>query len=212
GSSFALSTRAGTECVAHLIQSLTQANPEATVLSIDGIGAFDLMSRNAMLHGLAGLPAASSALPFCRMFYGHCGIGVNMGKTKGLVVLGTPIGHAEFVRHHMRSLLADHCFLLHRLCQVGDLQTAWLLLSMCANPRANFYMRTMAPEDALEFATAHDEHMAAAVTDLLGTPADQLAVGQTAREVAQLPLCLGGLGLRCAARMAPAASWASWAD
>eukprot|EP00959_Pyramimonas_sp_CCMP1952_P091639 1918225-Pyramimonas_sp.AAC.1 len=28
------------------------------------------MSRNAMLQGLAGLPAASSALPFCRMFYG----------------------------------------------------------------------------------------------------------------------------------------------
>ena len=67
---FALSTRAGTECVAHLIQSLTQANPEATVLSIDGIGAFDLMSRNAMLQGLADLPAASSALPFCGMFYG----------------------------------------------------------------------------------------------------------------------------------------------
>eukprot|EP00959_Pyramimonas_sp_CCMP1952_P010182 212872-Pyramimonas_sp.AAC.1 len=28
------------------------------------------MSRNAMLHGLAGLPAASSALPFYRMFHG----------------------------------------------------------------------------------------------------------------------------------------------
>ncbi|CAK0888856.1 unnamed protein product, partial [Prorocentrum cordatum] len=176
----------------------------------------------------------------------HCGIGVNMGKTKvwnaagtepprvwelgteqdrvwvgdtaappheqGLVVLGTPIGHVECVRHHMRSMLADHRVLLHRLCQVGDLQTAWLLLSMCANPRANFHLRTMAPEDTLEFATAHDEYMAAAVTDLLGNPADQLAAGQTAREVAQLPLCLGGLGLRCAARMAPAAWWASWAD
>ena len=133
-------------------------------------------------------------------------------REQGLVVLGTPIGHAEFVRHHMRSLLADHRVLLHRLCQVGDLQTAWLLLSMCANPRANFYLRTMAPEDTLEFAAAHDEHMARAVTDLLGTPEDQLAAGQRAREVAQLPLCLGGLGLRCAARMAPAAWWASWAD
>ena len=37
---YALSTRAGTECVAHALQALTDLYPEATVLSIDGIGAF----------------------------------------------------------------------------------------------------------------------------------------------------------------------------
>ena len=39
---FALSTRAGTECIAHAIQALTDLNQNATVLSIDGIGAFDM--------------------------------------------------------------------------------------------------------------------------------------------------------------------------
>ena len=39
---YALRTSAGTECV-------TEANPDATVLSIDGVSAFDMVSRRAML-------------------------------------------------------------------------------------------------------------------------------------------------------------------
>ena len=34
---YALSTRAGTECIAHAIQAITDADPRATVLSVDGI-------------------------------------------------------------------------------------------------------------------------------------------------------------------------------
>ena len=37
----ALSTRAGTDCVGHLLRAATDATPTATVLSVDGIGAFD---------------------------------------------------------------------------------------------------------------------------------------------------------------------------
>ena len=47
----ALSTRAGSECIAHVIQGLTELNPEA-VLSIDGISAYDQISRAAMMDGL----------------------------------------------------------------------------------------------------------------------------------------------------------------
>ena len=39
---YALSTKAGCECVAHALQALSELNPEATVLSIDGISAYDL--------------------------------------------------------------------------------------------------------------------------------------------------------------------------
>ena len=49
---FAVTTRCGGECVAHAIQGMTDLDPRATVLSVDGIGAFDLMSRAAMLEGL----------------------------------------------------------------------------------------------------------------------------------------------------------------
>ena len=38
---YALSTRAGCECIAHAIQAMTDANPQCTVLSVDGIGAHD---------------------------------------------------------------------------------------------------------------------------------------------------------------------------
>ncbi len=65
-----LSTRAGTECVAHALKALTESDPLATVMSIDGIGAFDLISRRSMMQGLARLPRASSLLPFTRLFYG----------------------------------------------------------------------------------------------------------------------------------------------
>ena len=38
---FALTTRCGGECVAHAIQAMTDIDPRATVLSVDGISVFD---------------------------------------------------------------------------------------------------------------------------------------------------------------------------
>ena len=67
---YALSTRAGSECVAHVLQTLTDVDPSATILSVDGIGAFDLVSRETMLRGLLTVESGESALPFVRQFYG----------------------------------------------------------------------------------------------------------------------------------------------
>ena len=64
---YALSTRAGCECISHALQSLSELDPNATIMSIDGIGAFDLVSRGAMLQGLANL--CPSALPFARQLW-----------------------------------------------------------------------------------------------------------------------------------------------
>ena len=46
---YAQSTRAGCECVAHVMQALTDLNPEATVVPIDGIRGMrsDLPERGA---------------------------------------------------------------------------------------------------------------------------------------------------------------------
>ena len=67
---YALSTRAGCECIAHALQGLTELDPRATVTSIDGVSAFDLISRGAMMTGLLRVEGGSAALPFVRMFYG----------------------------------------------------------------------------------------------------------------------------------------------
>ena len=42
---FAMSIRAGTDCVGHAIRATTDHNPRTTVLSIDGVGAYDHVSR-----------------------------------------------------------------------------------------------------------------------------------------------------------------------
>ena len=47
----ALSMRAGCECLAHVLQGITELHPELTITSIDGISAFDLISRESMLRG-----------------------------------------------------------------------------------------------------------------------------------------------------------------
>ena len=69
-SQFALSTKAGCECVAHIVQGLIDLDADATLLSVDGIGAFDLVSRAAMMRGLLEVEGGGSALPFVRQFYG----------------------------------------------------------------------------------------------------------------------------------------------
>ena len=67
---YALSTRAGCECIAHALQGLCELNPRMTITSIDGVGAYDLISRKAMLTGLQGVDGGNSSLPFVRVFYG----------------------------------------------------------------------------------------------------------------------------------------------
>ena len=92
----------------------------------------------------------------------HCGIAANLGKTRvfnfagepapgniaalgdgvwrsdkatherGLVVLGTPIGHSDFVRTWSQNRVATERVFLDMLPRVPDLQCAWLLLAMCA--------------------------------------------------------------------------------
>ena len=54
----------------HALTAVTEANPTHTILSVDGVGAYDNISRNSMLQGLRDVPEANRCLPFVRMFYG----------------------------------------------------------------------------------------------------------------------------------------------
>ena len=68
---YAPSTKAGCECVAHVLQTLIDLDPEAAIMSIDGVGAYDLISRNAMLEGLLRMEGKDQILPFVRCFFGN---------------------------------------------------------------------------------------------------------------------------------------------
>ena len=67
---YALSTRAGSEALVHSLQAACEGDPSFTVLSVDGVGAFDLIGRQAMLTALRDTPDANAILPFVRLFYG----------------------------------------------------------------------------------------------------------------------------------------------
>ena len=56
--------------MAHALQGLTDLDPEATNLSIDGISAYDLISRRAMLTALANVEGGEQVLLFVRLFHG----------------------------------------------------------------------------------------------------------------------------------------------
>ena len=71
---FGLSTRAGTEGLYKLLHTATALDARATVLSIDAVGAFDHVSRQAMLEGLRSRPALAPLLPFARQFYGSASV------------------------------------------------------------------------------------------------------------------------------------------
>ena len=66
---YALSMWAACECVEHALQALCETDPQSTVLSIDGVSAFDLISRGAMMQGVREVK--EEALPFVRLFYGQ---------------------------------------------------------------------------------------------------------------------------------------------
>ena len=130
-------------------------------------------------------------------------------SAQGLQVLGTPIGSAQYVQHALTEVRTKQDLLLHRIPWVENLQAAWLLLLFCAAPRSNYLLRVLPPADTSDFAAAHDAAVAHCVSTLVAAGA---ALTDLQLRRAQLPLRLGGCGLRSAHRSRLAAYWASWAD
>ena len=54
-------------------------------------------------------------------------------EQQGIRVLGTPVGHPDFIRHFLGKKSDAHSRLFERIPSVGDLQAAWLLLLYCAD-------------------------------------------------------------------------------
>ena len=65
---FGLADRSGTDALIHLVRSQLEADPHCTLLSIDGVGAFDHVSRARMLQALWEAPELRGLLPFTRLW------------------------------------------------------------------------------------------------------------------------------------------------
>ena len=103
---------------------------------------------------------------------------------RGFVAVGTPLGSPEYIAAHLEARLQEHQHLLDELPQLPDLQSAWLLLTFCAAPRAQHSLRTIPPSATTRYATAHDTAIAGALAALLGESNGPPAAAQ---ELAFLP-------------------------
>ena len=128
-------------------------------------------------------------------------------EDQGVTILGTPLGHPDFVEASLQAKSREHDTLFDRLVAVPDLQCAWLLLLFCASTRANYMLRVVHPELSHGFAARRGSRVWSTLTRLLGVEGSECA-----RQRASLPFSIGGLGLRSAVRTSTAAYWSSWAD
>ena len=131
---------------------------------------------------------------------------------RGLKVLGAPLGSPEYVSALGQQRVQEEQELTDLLPQLPDLQSAWLLLLMCAAPRANHLLRNVPPQLAQSYAEGHDGLQLQTLAALVRREGFGGQHNQRTRHLAQLPLRLGGLGLRSASRTSEAAYWAAWAD
>ena len=106
-----------------------------------------------------------------------------------VTILGTPLGHPDFISAQLQQKIQDHKILLERIPAVTDVQSAWSLLLHCPQ---------------------HGQGIWQCCCEILGV--SSVDVSAITRDTATLPLALGGLGLRSATRTSLSAFWSSWAD
>ena len=168
--------------------------------------AYDCLGAGIQIHsGKTRVWNRASVCP-----EGMVELGPEVWNPEGVKVLGTPVGSTRFVEEVVNKRLEEEAQLWKVIPTVPDLQAAWQILLQCAGPRCHHMLRTLPPPQSEEYAQAHDAGMLRVMDTLLALSGDPQEV-EVAHNIASLPMRLGGLGLRRAQRMAPAAYWASWA-
>ena len=70
-------------------------------------------------------------------------------------ILGTPLGHHNYVQNHLERVADEHQRFLDMLLSVPNLQSSWLLPLHCASA-TNYLLRTVCPDSVRGVAEAHD--------------------------------------------------------
>ena len=109
---------------------------------------------------------------------------------RGLVLLGAPFGTPEFVQAQLQQTLERQGTLLNQLPNLHDIQVAWLLLSCCTCPRAQYAFRTLPISSTHAYAVRHDAAVSRCLDSLLFADAAEGLPGQVAARV-QLARCHG---------------------
>ena len=130
---------------------------------------------------------------------------------RGIEILGAPIGTNAYVNEMLDRKLVEQDKLLDSLPHCSSVQHAWLLLYYCGIPRSNHLLRTIPPETVSDYAGKFDRKIKATLSSILRLDINSIE-DATKHMQLELPLRLGGMGLRNNRRISPCAYWASWAD
>ena len=83
-------------------------------------------------------------------------------------ILGIPVGQPGFVQKKSE----EQKLLFDRIPVVPDLQSAWLILLMCASTRANFWLRGVQPELPESYAEARNARVWECLRQILKAPVE----------------------------------------
>ena len=129
---------------------------------------------------------------------------------QGIKILGTPLGHPDFVQNQLQQVREHHQTLLDRILLVPGRAVVLGSLAPLRCSAGKLFHSSVPPELSEEFATSHDNALWMCLLRVLDMPLD--ACARSAKDAASLPLAFGGMGLRSAARTAVPVYWASWGD
>ena len=127
--------------------------------------------------------------------------GIPRIQEAGFVLLGTPVGGPEFVEEKIRNRMEKVQEITDKLPLLQDAQTEFVLLRSCLSmPKMLYVLRTTNPTNLQQLWKEYDDITMEAMVKILGVPLNNTQWSQ-----AQLPVDLGGLGLRAAEDHATAA-------
>ena len=96
-----------------------------------------------------------------------------LAAEQGIIILGTPLGHDEFVRRQLELKSREHELLLSRSPSLADLQSAWALLLNCACSSVTHLLRVIRLDLVRHFAERHDESIWTCRCQILGMHNDE---------------------------------------
>ena len=79
-------------------------------------------------------------------------LGPDVWNPLGIKILGTPVGHDEFVVNFLEERLAEERKLWDAIPSIPDLQCSWQVLLQCAGPRCHHLLRTVPPRQCAGYA------------------------------------------------------------
>ena len=129
------------------------------------------------------------------------GPGIPTSQESGFSLLGTPIGDHQYVEQAIINSVRKVQLITAQLPCLEDAHLEFALLRSCLSlPKMMYTLRTIDPTPHQTLWKEVDIITREALNCILGVP-----LGSTQWEQAQLPVSLGGLGLRSAEEHAPAA-------